>query len=138
MDRALKKAIAATRIIVSGQELSVIEVPTSDIDYGLVANANPFALLFEGEKTTVVIPTNRRKLFGAKAKACDGYNVILFDAELPMDLVGYFAEITRVLASVNVTVLAFSSYSHDYVLVRKKDAKKAVKALNQLVKSCSD
>src|SRR6185503_10295785 len=61
------------------------------------------------------------------------YRVIAFDQDLPSDLVGFLAAITRALADAGVPLLAACGYARDYVLVREDDLGTASKALKALL-----
>ena len=61
-----------------------------------------------------------------------GYRVITFNAVLPLELVGFIAEISTKLASKGVSILAYSSFSTDHILVKENNLKKTLKTLKEL------
>lgn len=58
-----------------------------------------------------------------------GFRLLSFDADLAFDVVGFMARISEILAGAGVSILPFSSYSRDHVLVKQTDLSKALKAL---------
>jgi len=66
----------------------------------------------------------------AKEVEC-GYRVIRFP-DLPLELVGLMAVVSNALASEGISILAFSSYSSDLILVEEKDLERALKSLERL------
>ena len=61
------------------------------------------------------------------------YTLITFDIVLDLSLVGFLSVVSGVLAENGVSVYALSTYLRDHLLVRKRDAAKAVGLLNGLV-----
>lgn len=58
-----------------------------------------------------------------------GWKIITFEAELPFELTGFLAAITRVLAEREVPIFALSAFSTDHLLVREVHLETAVRAL---------
>jgi len=59
------------------------------------------------------------------------FRLITFDAKLPLGLTGFLSHISALLASEDISILAFSAYSTDHLLVRAEDLEKAVEALRK-------
>ena len=65
------------------------------------------------------------------------YKRITFDVVLEFDLVGYLDVMTRVLASANIPILAFSAFSRDHIFVQQSDFERAWDALQAYILCCS-
>ena len=61
------------------------------------------------------------------------YKRITFDVVLEFDLVGYLDAMTRVLASINIPILAFSAFSRDHIFVQQSDFERAWNALQAYI-----
>ena len=51
---------------------------------------------------------------------------------LPMDMVGWIAKVSDILADEGVSILIFSAYSTDHVLVQAYDLEKATNKLKSM------
>ncbi len=73
------------------------------------------------------------ELSGVRVEAIEsGYALLSFRVELPFQLVGSLAVVAEALASEGVSLLAFSSYSTDHLLVRWGDLEAARRALERI------
>ena len=80
---------------------------------------------------TAVLPEN--ELDKLERLECErGFRLLTFEAELPFDLVGFMAKVSAALAEKSVSILVFSSYSTDHVLVRDRDLDQALNALREI------
>jgi hypothetical protein len=61
------------------------------------------------------------------------YRVLTFDIVLDLAIVGFMAVVSSVLAENGVSIYPISTYLRDHVLVKKEDAEKAIRLLNELV-----
>ena len=137
MDDKLKKLFAKTKAVVYKEDFLVAELPSAKINYSFLHKVKPFAVVNEGNKFTIVAEARNwlyLKAMGAKIRK--SYSLLLFGVELPFDITGYFAAVSEVLAENKISILAFPSYTKDYVLVNSKDKRKAVSALNKFINSC--
>ena len=62
-------------------------------------------------------------------RATGPFRLITFDTPLALDLVGFLALVSRTLAEADVTVLAFSAFERDHLLVPAGQLERAVAAL---------
>jgi len=67
------------------------------------------------------------------AKTEGNFRLVSFDIELDWNTVGYFAEISRVLAENEISIGAISAFSRDHVLIKQQDLAKALKVLGEYV-----
>ncbi len=67
------------------------------------------------------------------AKTQGGFRLLSFDIELDFSVVGFLAEIARILAEANISIVALSSFSRDHILIKQNDLAKALKVLGEYV-----
>ena len=100
---------------------------------GVVA---PFTqLIVEPDVVTLVLPEAEwralRPAFpGARLQG--PFRVISFDLDLPDDLVGFLAAVSRALADASVPILAICGFAKDHVMVREEHVEKALAAIESL------
>jgi len=106
-------------------------------DEYIVAKSNgqvdlAFANIDDGREHTVVM---RKRDVDAKSRFVAfeaGYRVITFDMTLPLNTVGFIAEVSGALAAERIPVFVLSSYSTDHILVKGGDVPNAKKTLMRL------
>ncbi len=67
------------------------------------------------------------------AKIQGNFRLLTFNIELGFGVVGFLAEITKILAEANISIVALSAFSRDHVLVSQQDLAKALKVLGEYV-----
>lgn len=67
------------------------------------------------------------------SKTESGFRLLSFDIEMDFDVVGFIAQVTAVLASVGISVLPFSSFARDHILLRQKDLPAALNSFKDVV-----
>jgi len=67
------------------------------------------------------------------AKTAGNYRLLSFDVELDFAVVGFLAEVTRILADAEISIVALSAFSRDHLLVKQEDLAKALKVLGGYV-----
>lgn len=63
------------------------------------------------------------------AKIERNFRLLSFDVELPFDVVGFMAHIAGIFADAGISILPYSSFSRDHVLLSQDDLATALKAL---------
>ncbi len=112
------------RVVLHPDSFAVIKV-------GEMPELDFFAIVRDGNGITVVLPES--ELEKIDAVECErGFRLFTFDAILPFDLVGFISKILTALADAGISVLVFSSYSTDHILVRDGDVENAVEVLEDL------
>jgi hypothetical protein len=96
----------------------------------------PFMIFMDTHEVTLILDeidlaNMRPGLSGAKIEA--GYRMLTFDIVLELSVVGFMAEVSRILAEAGIAILALSAYSRDCVLIKQVDLAKALKALGPFV-----
>lgn len=62
------------------------------------------------------------------------FRLLTFDVELDFSVVGFLAEISRILAGANISIVALSAFSRDHILINQQDLAKTLKVLGGYVK----
>jgi hypothetical protein len=63
------------------------------------------------------------------ARVETGFRLVTLGVELPWDVVGFMALVTRILAEASVPVGALSAFSRDHLLIKQEDLGTALRAL---------
>lgn len=96
----------------------------------------PFMIFRDKFETTLLLDeidfqTIRHAVRDAKLER--NFRLLTFDIELDFSVVGFLAEITRILATENVSIVALSAFSRDHLLIKQDDLAKALKVLGNYV-----
>lgn len=67
------------------------------------------------------------------AKTEGNFRLLTFDIELDFNVVGFLAEISRILAEANIAIVALSAFSRDHILIKQNDLSKTLKVLGNYV-----
>lgn len=67
------------------------------------------------------------------AKTQGGFRLLSFDIELDFSVVGFLAEIARILSEANISIVSLSAFSRDHILIKQSDLAKALKVLGEYV-----
>lgn len=67
------------------------------------------------------------------AKTDGNFRMLTFDVTLDFGVVGFLAEITRILATAEISVVALSAFSRDHVLIKQENLAKALRVLGEHV-----
>ena len=96
----------------------------------------PFMIFMDPHEVTLILDeidlANMRPGLGG-AKIENGYRMLTFNIVLDLSVVGFMAEVSRILAAAGIAILALSAYSRDSLLIKQDDLVKALKALGPFV-----
>lgn len=93
----------------------------------------PVVLVATGGEMTLVAPeTVLDALAGSLIQREDGWRLLTLAGEFPFETVGVLARLTRALAEARVSMMAYSSFSTDHLLVREAQLGRALAALAQV------
>lgn len=67
------------------------------------------------------------------AKIERGFRLLTFDLVMVFTVVGFFAEVSRILAEAEIPIFAISAFSRDHLLVKQNDLAKALTVLSEYV-----
>ena len=68
-----------------------------------------------------------------EAKTEGNFRLLSFDIELDFNVVGFLAEVSRILAEANISIVALSAFSRDHILIKQSDLSNALKILGEFV-----
>jgi len=96
----------------------------------------PFMILSDKWEVTLLLDeidyqTIRHLIRDAKTEG--NFRLVSFNIELDWNTVGYFAEISRILAENEISIGAISAFARDHVLIKQEDLAKALKVLGKHV-----
>lgn len=99
------------------------------------AESNFFLLRDPFEVTLLVEESDWRAMRHAArdARVETGFRLVTLGVELPWDVVGFMALVTRILAEASVSVGALSAFSRDHLLIKQTDLGTALRALGEHV-----
>ena len=140
MPRTPQEIMQQATFYSDGQPYRFIRLPGKAImaAAGVVAETGePFCgLIIDKDEVSLLIPEDawndfQRRLPGAEISAIT-YRLVTVDMVLEPDLVGFLAYISRALADVNVSILAFAAYSRDHFFVPSDQFDTALAQLQKL------
>lgn len=67
------------------------------------------------------------------AKIEKNFRLLTFDLVMDFSVVGFLAEIARILAEAEIPIIALSVFSRDHILIKQEDLAKALKVLGEYV-----
>lgn len=96
----------------------------------------PFMIFKDKFETTLLLDeidfeTIRYAIRDAKTER--NFRLLTFEIVLDFTVVGFLAEISRILAEADISIVAVSSFSRDHLLVKQDDLAKALKVLGEYV-----
>jgi hypothetical protein len=96
----------------------------------------PFMILSDKYEVTLMLDetdyqTCRHAIPEAKIES--GFRLLTFEIVLDFNVVGFLAEISRILADAGISIIALSAFSRDHLLIKQNDLAKALKVLGEVV-----
>ena len=67
------------------------------------------------------------------AKVEKNFRLLTLDIELDFGVVGFLAEVTRILAEAEISIVALSAFSRDHILIKQENLAQALKVLGEYV-----
>lgn len=112
-----------------------LKLKVLDGDFSIIKSHNfypeAFANIKASDYYTVII--DKRKLDEEDIIDIEkSFKIIKFDTLIPLNLIGFIAEVATSLAQQNISILVVSSYSTDHIIVKKQDLAKTIKTLTKL------
>lgn len=96
----------------------------------------PFMIFKDRFETTLLLDDvdfEKIRYAVLNAKTESGFRLLTFDIELDFHVVGFLAEVSRILAEADVSIVALSAFSRDHLLIKQTDLAKALKVLGEYV-----
>jgi len=138
----IKELLKQTRIEVGSETYFIISL--SDLEWKkLLENPElsprmsaPFMIFKDKWEVTLILDetdfqTCRYAVRDAKIEG--GFRLISFDVKLDFNVVGFLAEITRILAAAGISIFAVSAFSRDHLLIKQDDLARGLKVLGEIV-----
>ena len=94
--------------------------------------ADAFAVIKDKNEITVIIDQSKIKNNKNIIKNEKNWKILTFDIELPFNLVGFLAKVSKALAEEKISIFVISAYSTDHILVKEKSLKEAISKLKNL------
>lgn len=97
----------------------------------------PFMIFKDKYETTLLldeIDFEKIRYAVLNAKTEKGFRILTFDIELDFNVIGFLAEVTKILAEANIPIVALSAFSRDHLLIKQMDLAKALKVLGEYVR----
>jgi len=126
MDNKLERIIKnSTFTLIDGNYVyaKVSKVPTK---------GKHFMISKDNDEITVVTESKNLKFLDIMERNKDNYSLISLNVSIPFYSVGFLAAISGQIAKNGMNILIISTYSKDYVMVRKEHTKKAMATLKGL------
>jgi hypothetical protein len=96
----------------------------------------PFMIFRDQREVTLLIEEDdwkRIRHAARDAKVEGGFRLVTLNIELTWNVVGYLAQVTKILAAAGLSVGALSSFSRDHLLIKQKDLGSALRVLGEHV-----
>ena len=138
----IKELLKQTRVEVSPETYFIVSLRDSDWQK-LLENPElsprmtaPFMIFKDKWEVTLILDetdyqTCRHAIRDAKIDG--GWRLLSFDLVLDFNVVGFLAEVSRILADANISIFAISAFSRDHLLIKQDDLAKALKVLGEVV-----
>jgi hypothetical protein len=133
---AAQQALAKAPIYTDGRSYILVHLPAPAITAaaGVLAEwGEPFsALIVDKDEVTLALPEEGWREFSHRLpdhRTAGPYRLLTFDMTLSLDMVGFLALVSRLLAEAGVTVMAFSAFERDHLLIPVGQFEAAVAAL---------
>ena len=96
----------------------------------------PFMIFKDKFETTLLLDeidfeTIRYAIRDAKIER--NFRLLTFDVVLDFTVVGFLAEISRILAEAEVSIVVLSAFSRDHILIKQDDLARSLKVLGEYV-----
>ena len=140
MNEVVRQALKQTLLFSDGVDYSIIKLPPRAITVaaGIVAEIGEAfcALIVDKDEVSLIIPLEAVNDFASRLKEQKAsptpYRLITFDLELDFNLFGFMAEVSKVLAEAEVSILPIAAFSRDHILVPRGQFDIALQALQKL------
>ncbi len=95
----------------------------------------PFMIFKDKFETTLLLDevdfeTLRHAVRDAKIEK--GFRLLTFDLVMDFTVVGFLAEVARILAEAEISIIALSAFSRDHLLIKQENLGKALLALRNI------
>lgn len=138
MSQSLSEALSQFTLSSDEEQYAIIHLPANAITIAaaLIAEISmPFsALLADKDEVTLVLSIDDYEEYKHRLRdhriGDTFYKLITFDLVLEHTLVGFLSEVSRILATASIPIMAFSSFERDHILVPVQHYELAIQSLN--------
>jgi hypothetical protein len=137
----LKPVFASTKIKEHPEDYTIVSINRKEEKKTreILKNIEPWSsVTFDLEEISVVLKEDEWKRIKNHFQVYQEespYRLLTFDIVLDLDLVGYLSVISGLLTKEGISIYAVSTYLRDHILVKKKDAEKAISVIRKLIES---
>ena len=142
MDFSIQSILNKTTLEVSPETFTLVSItkeawPKLLEDQALSPRGTaPFMIFSDKQEVTLLLDetdfgTIRHAVRDAKVER--GFRLLTFTSVLDFTVVGFLAEVTRILAEAGISIVALSAFSRDHLLVKQSELATALKALGPYV-----
>lgn len=135
MNQKIKNIIKKSRIKIFPSEFIIVKLRKND-NFNLIkifSRINNFYTISKENKEISLIISKKdwnsiKNNFGYY-KTEENFKIFYFDINLSWNLIGFIANITKLLAQNKISVGVISTYNKDYFLIKKSKLNKALKII---------
>jgi len=139
----LKRLLARTKLEVLPEDYYLVQLPldTKPIPGEWYRPATTrFAVFIRAPRGITLIVARRKwlrmkKMFSS-FETSEPMRVVTLDMALSLDVYGYIAEVSRVLAREKISIVQIAGFDGDHIVVRKADLPRTVRVLRRFIASC--
>lgn len=94
--------------------------------------SSPFLIFADAYEVTVLLAEDDLCLvrpFLGEARVEGGFRLLTFDIVLDFDVVGFLAEVSKILSDAAVPIFGISAFSRDHLLIKQDDLARALAVL---------
>ena len=142
MQNNIAELLQKTRVEVEAETYFIVSLQDKEF-HKLLENpelsprmTSPFMIFKDKWEVTLILDetdyqTCRHAIRDAKVEG--GWRLLSFDLVMDFNVVGFFAEVTRILADANIPIMAISAFSRDHLFIKQDYLAKALKVLGEYV-----
>jgi len=142
MQQNITELLKKTRVEVSSETYFIVSLRDEDFRR-LLENPElsprmtaPFMIFKDKWEVTLILDETDYKTCRhaiREAKFEGGFRLLSFNLVMDFNVVGFLAEVSRILAESNISIFAVSAFSRDHLLIKQDDLAKALKVLGEYV-----
>ena len=136
----LRKIFRRTKLVVLPEDYLMIRLPVDAKpipgEWYRPLTTRYAVFVREPKDITLIIPRRkwlRMQAMFAKSQVSEPMKVVIFDIELGINVYGFIAAMSKVLADARISIMPVSSFHRDHILVRKADLPRTVRLLRQFL-----
>jgi hypothetical protein len=139
----MRRILAETRVKEHPDDYSIVYIdPRQETKARtLLHDLRPYSsVTYTNEEVSVVLRSSDWAKLRAEFpwyKEEGPYRLLTFDIVLDLSIVGFLSVVSTALGDAGISIYAISTYLKDHILVKKRDAAKAISVLNGLVSDAS-